>query len=265
MEFENEFDVEAPIDEVYSALLQPDRVAPAMPGAQVLEKVDDDNYKVAIKVKVGPVSMQYRGDVQVVDKDPDSHSATMNVKARESRGQGTATANVQMGLTEAGAGRTHGKIHAEVQLAGKAASMGRGIIQDVSSRLVQQFAANLATMLGTQEAAASTNGGGAVAEPEKAEPDTPPAASGSASGADAAPSGGETKEAEPAPKAEAPKAEAPKEPPAQAAPPAQDDDAGIDMLPLAASIARDRLGNPAVIAVVVALLLGFLLGRGSKG
>ena len=58
MEFHNEFDVEAPIDEVYSAMLDLERVAPAMPGAEVLEKTDDDHYKVGIKVKVGPISMQ---------------------------------------------------------------------------------------------------------------------------------------------------------------------------------------------------------------
>src|SRR3954468_22329260 len=80
MDFENEFDVEAPIDEVYAAMLDLERVAPAMPGAEVLEKVDDDNYKVGIKVKVGPVSMQYRGDVTFVDKDAEAHSATLKVK-----------------------------------------------------------------------------------------------------------------------------------------------------------------------------------------
>src|SRR3712207_7821788 len=74
MEFQNEFDVQAPIDEVYSAMLDLERVAPAMPGAEVLEKQDDDHYKVAIKVKVGPISMQYKGDVEVVDKNPDDHS-----------------------------------------------------------------------------------------------------------------------------------------------------------------------------------------------
>ena len=164
MEFQNEFDVKAPIDEVYAAMLDLERVAPAMPGAEVLEKQDDDHYKVAIKVKVGPISMQYRGDVEVVDKDPEAHSAKLKVHAREARGQGTASADVDLRLDEQGEA-THGAMTAQVQLAGRAAAMGRGVIQDVSAKLVDQFAANLGSMLGSQpaSAAAPTNGGEATA------------------------------------------------------------------------------------------------------
>src|SRR3954451_1190096 len=98
MEFDNTFTVDAPADEVYAALLDVERVAPAMPGAQVLEKTSEDSYKVAIKVKVGPMTMTYRGDVEIADRDPSQHAATMNVKAREARGQGSATAHVNMRL-----------------------------------------------------------------------------------------------------------------------------------------------------------------------
>src|SRR5919206_4414884 len=98
MEFENEFDVKAPLDEVWDAMLDVERVAPCVPGAEVLERSGEDAYKVGIKVKVGPVSMQYRGEVEIVSKDPESHSALMSAKARESRGQGTATAHVRMHL-----------------------------------------------------------------------------------------------------------------------------------------------------------------------
>src|ERR687894_2495088 len=108
MEFQNEFDVQAPIDEVYAAMLDLERVAPAMPGAEVLEKQDDDHYKVAIKVKVGPISMQYRGDVEVVEKNPDSHSAKLKVQARETRGQGTASADVDMRLDQREGDTTRG-------------------------------------------------------------------------------------------------------------------------------------------------------------
>src|SRR5829696_7230437 len=114
MEFQNEFDVKAPIEDVYSAMLDLERVAPAMPGAEVLEKTDEDHYKVAIKVKVGPISMQYKGDVEVVDKDPENHSAKLKVQAREARGQGTASADVDMRLDERGDG-THGQMTANVQ------------------------------------------------------------------------------------------------------------------------------------------------------
>ena len=169
MRFENSFDVEAPIDEVYETLLDLDKVAPAMPGAQVTDHVGDDAYKVAIKVKLGPMTMNYRGDVEVQDKDPAAHRAKMHVKAREARGQGNATADVTMSLTEHGAG-THATIDAEVQLAGKAAAMGRGLIEDVSAKLVNQFAENLQGMF----TAAPTNGGAAAAEPEPSAAPPPP-------------------------------------------------------------------------------------------
>jgi carbon monoxide dehydrogenase subunit G len=144
--FENEFDVEAPVDEVFATLLDLEKVAPAMPGAQVTDQVGDDEYKVAIKVKLGPMTMNYKGDVVIAEKDPAAHRAIMHVKAREARGQGNATADVTMALDEQGGG-THAKIAAEVQLAGKAAAMGRGLIEDVSGKLVDQFAGNLQELL----------------------------------------------------------------------------------------------------------------------
>src|SRR4051794_20838659 len=166
MEFQNEFDVKAPIDEVYATMLDLERVAPAMPGAEVLEKIDDDHYKVAIRVKVGPISMQYRGDVEVAEKNPEDHSARLKVQAREARGQGTATADVTMRLEERG-DATHGQLTASVQLAGRAAAMGRGVIQDVSAKLVDEFAHNLGSMLASKpapEAAAVGTADGGTAD-----------------------------------------------------------------------------------------------------
>ena len=106
MEFENTFVVDAPIQEVWDLLLDVERVAPCMPGAQVLEQTAEDAYKVAVKVKLGPMTMNYTGDVEIVDKDAGAHSATMRAKAKEARGQGTASANIRMAL-EPQNGRTH--------------------------------------------------------------------------------------------------------------------------------------------------------------
>lgn len=150
MKFENTFEVEAPIDEVYATLLDVERVAPCVPGAEVLEKTGDDAYQVAIKVKVGPISMTYRGTVEIVERDETAHRAVMRAKAREMRGQGTADARVELSLVEEG-GRTKGTMVADVQLAGRAAAMGRGIIQDVSAKLVSTFARNLEAMLSGAE------------------------------------------------------------------------------------------------------------------
>ena len=152
MEFENTFTVQAPVDEVYEALLDIERVAPAMPGAQVLEKTGDDSYKVAIKVKLGPVSMTYKGEVKIAERDPEAHSALLDVKAKEARGQGAATAKVRMSAEPAN-GATRGTMKASVQLSGKAAAMSRGVIEDVSKRLVATFAENLEGIVAPPEPA----------------------------------------------------------------------------------------------------------------
>lgn len=146
MQFVNEFDVEAPLDEVWDAILDVERVAPTVPGASVTERTSDTAYKVAIKVKVGPMSMTYKGDVEIVERDDAAHRAVMKARAKESRGQGTADADVTMVLTGAD-GRTSAKVTTDVDLSGKVATMGQGVLQDVSGRLIGTFAKNLATML----------------------------------------------------------------------------------------------------------------------
>jgi carbon monoxide dehydrogenase subunit G len=226
MEFDSEFTVKAPIDEVYDALLDLERVTPAMPGAQVLEKIDDDHYKVAIKVKMGPVSMTYRGDVTVVEKDPEAHRAVLDVKAREARGQGSATAKVTMSLEPEGDDAARGTMKAQVQLSGKAAAMSRGVIDDVSKRLVTTFAENLEGIVGAPEP-----------EPEP----------------EAAPAG----EAAATPKPPPPSPAKPRSEPSQA-------DA-LDMGPLAAGMAADRLRDPKVLGALLGgtLLAGYLIGRRS--
>jgi carbon monoxide dehydrogenase subunit G len=146
MRFENHFDVGAPIGEVWDAVLDVERVAPTVPGAQVLDRVSDDAYQVAIKVKVGPMSMTYRGEVEITERDELTHRAVMKARAKESRGQGTADADVTMSLQSRNGG-TSATVTTDVQLSGKVATMGQGVLQDVSRRLVETFAANLATML----------------------------------------------------------------------------------------------------------------------
>lgn len=240
MEFQNEFDVKAPIDQVWDTVLDVERVAPCVPGAEVLERTGEDAYKVGIKVRVGPVSMQYRGEVEITDRDPSTHTATMTARAREARGQGTANANVKMSLS-GNTDSTHGSIATEVQLSGRAAAMGQGVIRDVSAKIVDQFAANLAAMLG----------GGGEGEP--------PVAAAPAPGAER---GGETtvdsgEAPAPASPPSAAQAQAAPETPSQAqpaSPPASDE--GLDVLPIVKSIASERLKDPRVIGFgIVALLL----------
>src|SRR5215210_3805730 len=173
MRFENRFDVEAPLDRVWDAMLDVERVAPTVPGAQVLEQISDDAYKVAIKVKVGPMSMTYRGEVEITERDEAAHRAVMKARAKESRGQGTADADVTMVLS-GDDGRTSATVTTDVQLSGKVATMGQGVLQDVSRRLIETFAANLAAMLA---------GGPSPAAGAAARPAAQPAPAGEPSGA----------------------------------------------------------------------------------
>ena len=121
MRFENHFDVSAPVDAVWDAVLDVERVAPTVPGARVLEQVGDDAYKVAIKVKVGPMSMTYNGEVEITERDEAAHRAVMKARAKESRGQGTADADVTMVLAGQNGG-TSATVTTDVQLSGKVAT-----------------------------------------------------------------------------------------------------------------------------------------------
>jgi carbon monoxide dehydrogenase subunit G len=244
MKFQNQFDVDAPIEEVWKAILDVERVAPCVPGAQVLERISDSAHKVGIKVKVGPITMQYRGDVEIVETDEAKHRAVMHAKAKETRGQGTADATVVMRL-EGDQSHTHGSIETEVKLSGRAAAMGRGVIQDVSARIVDTFSANLAEMLGSGQAAEAA-----------AAPSAPsPAAEADGTG------DGETQAAATATAtAEAPPRPAPAPPPAAASPPSQEGEA-LPIGSIVGSVAAQRLRDPKVLAVLGALLLLILRRR----
>jgi carbon monoxide dehydrogenase subunit G len=156
MEFENTFLVQAPVDEVWDLLLDVERIAPCMPGAQVLEQTGDDAYKVAVKIRLGPMTMNYKGDVEILDKDASTRQATMRAKAKEARGQGTASADIRMALREQPGG-TEASIITSMQMSGKAAAMGQGIIKDVAASLTDTFAQNLAAMVDRGGAPASAS------------------------------------------------------------------------------------------------------------
>lgn len=234
MRFENSFDVDAPLERVWETMLDVERVAPTVPGAQVLEQTGEDSYKVAIKVRVGPMSMTYRGEVEITERDEAAHRAVMKARAKESRGQGTADADVTMSLS-GDEQRTAAQITTEVQLSGKVATMGQGVLQDVSGRLVQTFAENLARMLAGGDEAAPAAPAGA---PEAAKP--------AGNGAAAAPA-----------------AEPPRATPRPAAPPADD---ALDLGSIGGAVIAGRLQDPRTLGplLVIVGLVGFLLGRRLK-
>ena len=238
MQFENTFEVDAPIDRVYETMLDVERVAPNVPGAEVLEQTGDNAYKVGIKVKLGPMTMNYRGDLEIAERDDAAHQAVMKIKAREARGQGTADAEARMKL-DGDEQHTRATLTTDVRLSGRAAAMSRGIVQDVSAKLVQTFADNLADML--TQPTPETDATAAPPPPPPEAPAPPPPAS------DGAPP------SEPA---------AAKPPPPPPPPPRQHADA-LDVGDLAGGVLAARLRDPRTLAVLLALvaLAGWLVGR----
>jgi carbon monoxide dehydrogenase subunit G len=231
MNFENSFEVDAPIDKVWETILDVEHVAPNVPGAEVLEKIGDNAYKVGIKVRLGPITMQYRGDMEIVERDDAQHRAVMRVKAKETRGQGTADATTTIVLTGDDK-HTSATISTDVRMSGRAATMGRGVVQDVAGRLIDTFAKNLAQSL--------TGPPPAAPEPEP--------------------------EAEKAPPPPPPEAGAPPPPPKPAAPPPPpppEREEVLDVGDLAGSMVADRLRDPRLLLVAVAFVLGWLIGRRS--
>lgn len=148
MRLEHEFSVPAPIDEVWQALLDPERVAPCMPGA-TLTGVEGDTFTATVKVKLGPVSLQYKGTGEFVEKDEAARKLVIKASGKDVRGAGTASGTSMVTLSEAD-GATRGTVESELKVTGRPAQFGRGMISEVSGKLLAQFADNLATELAPQ-------------------------------------------------------------------------------------------------------------------
>jgi uncharacterized protein len=143
---ENEFDVAATPDEVYALMLDPERVATCLPGAEVTGKNDDGSYDAQTTVKLGPVKMTYRGTVAITKSDADARTASMLAKGAEARGQGTAQATLNMAVV-AREGGSHVNVAADLLVTGRVAQMGRGVMQDVARRMIGQMAENMESLL----------------------------------------------------------------------------------------------------------------------
>lgn len=142
MKLENEFTVPAAVEQVWPVLLDIARVGNCLPGAVVEPSGEDGVYRGTMKIKLGPVTTLYEGTARIQDVDRDAHTASISVTAREANGQGTASAVITNRLVPADG---HTRVVAETDLAitGRQAQFGRGIMQDVASRLLGQFAARL--------------------------------------------------------------------------------------------------------------------------
>ncbi|MEU8412153.1 SRPBCC domain-containing protein [Amycolatopsis japonica] len=147
MRLDHEFTVPAPVGEVWKAVVDPERVAPCMPGATVTE-VDGDAFKGTVKVKLGPISLLYKGTGHFVEKDADAKKVVIKAAGKDARGAGTASATVTLTLTEKD-GVTHGAVATELAVTGKPAQFGRGMISEVGGKILDSFAECLSGKLAT--------------------------------------------------------------------------------------------------------------------
>ena len=143
MKLRNEVVVAAPLEETWQTLLDVARVARALPGASIEADGVEGVYRGTMRVKLGPVTTEYTGAATLEDADEDERVATFRVQGREARGHGTATATITNRLVPEEAGGTRVIVETELDITGKAAQFGRGILEDVSSRLLDQFASRL--------------------------------------------------------------------------------------------------------------------------
>jgi uncharacterized protein len=141
MKLENEFRVDVPVEEAWGVLLDVERIAPCMPGAQ-LQEVEGDEYRGIVKIKVGPITAQYKGAARITEVDDANHRAVLRAEGRDTRGQGNASATVTTTLQPDGGG-TRVNIDSDVTITGKVSQFGRGVIADVSAKLLDQFVACL--------------------------------------------------------------------------------------------------------------------------
>jgi len=150
MELEHSFTVPVPEDRAWEVLLDVERVAPCMPGA-TLDSVDGDEIKGRIKVKVGPINMTYAGTARFTERDKHAHVITLEASGKETRGAGTASAKVRS-MLEGQDGQTHVIVHTTLNVTGRPAQFGRGVMAEVGGKLIGIFASNLADMLAAQPA-----------------------------------------------------------------------------------------------------------------
>ena len=180
MKLENEFTVPAPVDRAWEVLLDLERVAPCLPGATI-DGREGDAHTGTMTVKIGPITARYKGTVKIEESDEAARRAVMRAQARDARGQGTASATITSTMEPVEDG-TRVRVETDMRITGPAAQFGRGVMQDVSAKMMGRFADCLAGLMGEGEApaaeappAAEQPPAAAAAPPQPAPPPRPTA------------------------------------------------------------------------------------------
>lgn len=202
MQLENKFTIAAPIEEAWKALNDPELIAPCFPGA-TLSEYADDSFTGTVKVKLGPISLTYKGKGTYIERDEANHKVVIDASGRDARGNGTAKATVTGSMVADGPDKTSVTMVTDMTVTGRPAQFGRGVISDVADKIIGQFSSCVADKL-TGSGGAATNGSGPkhAADETSPIPAVPPApgeqstASGSQAGGPARVPAAETKPVE---------------------------------------------------------------------
>jgi uncharacterized protein len=243
MQIENSFSVGASADTVYAFLLDVNRVVACVPGAELSEVVDGDTFRGKVRIKVGPVTVSYNGTAHITSRDQQARTATLQAEGRETTGSGSARATTTMSVVAEGE-RSAVTLATDFTVVGRVAQFGRGIMEEVSRKLVGQMGECIRSKLEAEAA-------GVADAPAEAPEDAPPSAAGAQLEQTTAPP---PLTAEPMVRGSVQIAREPED--AQAAP--------LDAVALARSMAADRLraaGPGRVVGVAVGLFAVYLLAR----
>jgi carbon monoxide dehydrogenase subunit G len=174
---ENEFTVTAPVEDLWAYLLDVERIAPCMPGAELTEIVDERTWKGKLNAKFGPVTMAFAGTVVMESRDDEAKRVVLKARGMEQKGKGAAEATVTSWLEPGpGDGRTTVKMQAEIVLTGTAAQLSRGLLPEISRKLTQQFADCLQASMQAEQVAAAAGAPAEAAGPAATAPARPAAA-----------------------------------------------------------------------------------------
>ena len=172
MDLNHEFTVNVPVAEAWAILTDLERIAPCLPGAQLTE-VEGDTYRGQVKIKVGPILAQFKGQASFMSRDDVAHKASLKGEGRDTTGKGNASAIITAELTSVTPTSTKCTVHTDLSISGKVAQFGRGALADVSDKLLAQFSENLNQLISAAPAPVPAPSAPVVAETTSAPSEQP--------------------------------------------------------------------------------------------